>query len=91
MAPLFRVGERVRAKNFHPEGHTRLPRYARGKFGEIVHDRGVYALPDAAAAGREVRQHLYSVRFAARELWGPAASALDVIHLDLWDEYLEHA
>jgi nitrile hydratase subunit beta len=89
VAALFRVGDRVRAKNMNPAGHTRLPRYVRGKMGEIVHDRGVHALPDASAEGRLVRQHLYSVRFAARELWGPPANGRDVVHLDLWDEYLE--
>lgn len=34
-------------------------------------------------------QHLYSVRFAAREIWGDQASPRDVIHLDMWDDYLE--
>ncbi len=27
--PKFAVGDRVRTRNFHPAGHTRLPRYAR--------------------------------------------------------------
>src|SRR5262249_15465922 len=31
IAPLFHVGDRVRARNINPAGHTRLPRYARGK------------------------------------------------------------
>jgi nitrile hydratase accessory protein len=35
-------------------------------------------------------QHLYSVRFAARDLWGERASTRDVVHLDMWDDYLEH-
>src|SRR5262245_11224410 len=29
--PRFKVGQRVRARNINPPGHTRLPRYARGK------------------------------------------------------------
>jgi nitrile hydratase subunit beta len=92
VVPLFQVGQRVRARNINPVGHTRLPRYARGKNGQIVHDRGVYALPDTSAAGLgDKRQHLYSVRFTARELWGEAASPRDFVHLDLWDDYLEHA
>lgn len=90
--PLFKVGQRVRTRNIHPTGHTRLPRYARGKLGEIVRDHGVYSFPDTNAIGAgEKRQHLYSVRFAARELWGEAASPVDSICLDAWDEYLEHA
>ena len=92
VVPLFRVGELVRARNINPEGHTRLPRYARGKTGEIVRDHGVYAFPDSNAQFRgEKRLHVYSVRFRARELWGEAASPRDSVHLDMWDDYLEHA
>jgi nitrile hydratase len=88
--PRFEVGRSVRARLMHPIGHTRLPRYARGKSGTIVRDHGVYAFPDTNAHGLgEKRQHLYSVRFAARELWGPDAPARDSVHLDLWDDYLE--
>jgi nitrile hydratase subunit beta len=28
---LFKPGDRVRTRNIHPQTHTRLPRYARGK------------------------------------------------------------
>jgi nitrile hydratase beta subunit len=91
-APLFAVGLRVRARNINPEGHTRLPRYARGKTGEVVRDHGVYSFPDTNAQYLgEKRQHLYSVRFAARELWGEQASPRDSVYLDMWDDYLEHA
>jgi nitrile hydratase len=92
VAPLFQVGQRVRARNINPVGHTRLPRYARGKTGQIVRDHGVYAFPDTNAQFQgEKRQHVYSVRFAARELWGEAASPRDSVHIDMWDDYLEHA
>ena len=33
VAPRFQAGQRVRARNINPIGHTRLPRYARGKIG----------------------------------------------------------
>jgi nitrile hydratase subunit beta len=80
----------VRARNVHPEGHTRLPRYVRAKSGVVVLDRGVFLFPDTNAHLRgEKPQHLYSVRFAARELWGEQASRRDSIHLDMWDDYLE--
>jgi len=86
------VGQAVRARNINPVGHTRLPRYARGKTGQIVRDHGVYVFPDTNAQFRgEKRQHVYSVRFAARELWGQDASPRDSVHLDMWDDYLEHA
>jgi nitrile hydratase subunit beta len=88
--PLFKVSQRVRARNIHPTGHTRLPRYARGKIGTVVRDHGVYVFPDTNAHFQgEKRQHVYSVRFTARELWGESASRLDSVHLDMWDDYLE--
>ena len=90
--PLFSVGQRVRARNLNPPGHTRLPRYARGKIGTVDRDHGVYVFPDTMAHFRgEKRQHVYSVRFTARELWGEQASPRDLVHLDMWDDYLEHA
>jgi len=90
--PLFRVGQRVRARKINPIGHTRLPRYARGKFGVITIDHGVYTFPDTNAhfLGQK-RQHVYSVRFAARELWGDSASPRDTVNIDMWDDYLELA
>jgi nitrile hydratase subunit beta len=91
-APRFILGQRVRARNIHPAGHTRLPRYARGKIGSVNRDHGVYVFPDTVAHGLgENPQHVYSVRFAARELWGEQASARDAVYIDLWDNYLEPA
>jgi nitrile hydratase subunit beta len=88
--PLFKVGQSVRARNMNPSNHTRLPRYARGKRGTIVRDHGVYSFPDTNAHFLgEKRQHVYSVRFAARELWGETASRRDFIYIDMWDDYLE--
>jgi nitrile hydratase beta subunit len=90
--PRFRVGQRVHSRNDNPTGHTRLPRYARDKQGVIVRDHGVYDFPDAVAHDLgEQRQHVYAVRFAARELWGDAAAARDSVHLDLFEDYLEPA
>ena len=88
----FQPGQRVRARNIHPMAHTRLPRYARGKNGTVERDHGVFVFPDTnfEFAG-EKPQHVYSVRFAARELWGEQACAKDAIYVDLWDDYLEPA
>ena len=88
----FRSGQRVRTRNMNPTGLTRLPRYARGRFGMITRDYGVFPLPDAIAHELPDRpQHVYSVRFDARELWGEQAKSQDKVYLDLWDEYLESA
>jgi len=90
VAPRFKSGQRVRARNMHPSGHTRLPRYVRGKSGVVVLDRGVFLFPDTNAHLRgEKPQHLYSVRFAAREVWGDQAARSDFIYLDMWDDYRE--
>ena len=92
VAPRFQAGQRVRARNAHPAGHTRLPRYARGKLGTVDRDHGVFVFPDTNAHFLgEKPQHVYSVRFAARELWGEQAAARDAVYVDMWDDYLEPA
>ena len=91
-APRFTVGQPIRARNMNPVGHTRLPRYARGKLGTVVQDIGVGNFPDTHAHGQgDKPQHMYSVRFTARELWGDQAPARDAVYIDLWDDYLESA
>lgn len=92
IAPRFRPGDRVVARTINPPGHTRLPRYARGRRGVVDRDQGVFVFPDTHAMGQGPKpQRLYSVRFNARELWGEAASARDAVYIDLWDDYLDPA
>ncbi|MCH7477798.1 MAG: nitrile hydratase subunit beta [SAR324 cluster bacterium] len=89
-APRFKPGQKVRTRNVHPEGHTRLPRYARAKVGVIAREHGAHVFPDSNAHFRgEAPQHLYSVRIEARELWGEAAGGRGAVYLDLWDSYLD--
>jgi len=86
----FKVGDRLRTKNIHPAGHTRLPRYARDKRGVVYRDHGVFIFPDThAATGEKVPQHCYSVRFEGGELWGPNAGLRDAVYIDLFEDYLE--
>jgi nitrile hydratase subunit beta len=89
---LYRAGDAVRTRNINPVHHTRLPRYARGKTGVIERLHGAWVFPDtnAQGLGREA-QHLYTVRFTARELWGETANPRDTVRVDLWDDYLEAA
>jgi len=88
--PRFEVGETVRTKNIHPKHHTRLPRYARDKVGVITRVHGCHDLPDTIAHGLGANpEGLYSVRFEATELWGEDAEGRGVVHIDLWDSYLE--
>ncbi|WP_145005393.1 nitrile hydratase subunit beta [Pseudomonas oryzihabitans] len=84
----FQLGDQVRTRNLNPVGHTRLPRYARGKLGTIERVQGLFITPDTVAHGLgEQPQQVYAVRFSARELWG--SDSPDSICIDLWDSYLE--
>ena len=92
IAPRLRPGDRVIAKNMHPAGHTRLPRYVRGKPGTVQRHHGAHVFPDTNAHYQgEQPQHLYSVRFEGRDLWGDDAGPRDAVLLDLWESYLERA
>jgi nitrile hydratase len=85
----FAGGDAVVTQKFQPEGHTRLPRYARGRRGVIaaVHDAMVFPDSHAHELG-ERPQYVYSVRFEVRELWGEAADEGAAVYLDLWESYL---
>ncbi|MCC6627922.1 MAG: nitrile hydratase subunit beta [Chloroflexi bacterium] len=85
----FAVGDAVVTRNVHPTGHTRLPRYARGKRGVVQRVDGPQIFPDTNAHGLGPQPRvLYNVRFDARELWGEAAEPHGTIALDLWESYL---
>lgn len=91
-APLFALGQSVRVRNVHPPGHTRLPRYIRGREGVIEQLHGAHVYPDSHAHGRgEDPQYLYGVRFDARALWGPEADINSSVRVDIWEPGLEHA
>jgi nitrile hydratase subunit beta len=91
-APRFAVGDRVVTRNLNPHGHTRLPRYVRGKRGTIHAVRGCYVFPDTHAHGQgEQPQPMYTVSFAGEELWGPSTEPRERVYIDLWEPYLEPA
>jgi nitrile hydratase len=91
-AARFKAGDRVRTKNFHPEGHTRLPRYARDKVGVIDAVREGFVFPDTNAHGRgEHPQWVYTVVFDGREIWGEGADPTLTVSIDAWESYLEPA
>jgi nitrile hydratase len=89
--PRFKTGESVRAVNRHPKGHTREPRYVRGRVGIIHEHHGAHIFPDRNAEGSKEGRHLYSVRFTAEALWGASASDRSAVYVDLWEDYLEPA
>ena len=91
-APRLVMGQTVRARNIHPPGHTRLPRYVRGRCGVISHLHGAHVFPDASASGQEdVSQPLYTVRFSGRELWGEEADPSLSVSIEAFESYLEPA
>lgn len=93
----FAVGDRVRARNMHPAGHTRLPRYVRGHVGTVtlVHGAHVFADRHAATAPAapfdDHAEWLYTVAFDGTELWGASAEAGTCVSVDAWQPYLEPA
>jgi nitrile hydratase subunit beta len=80
----------MRARIMNPPGHTRLPRYVRGRRGRVIRGLGENVFPDSNAhhAG-ENRQHVYTVEFSARELFGVDRNPRDTVRRDLWEDYLE--
>ena len=90
--PKFRPGDAVCVRNMHPPGHTRLPRYVRGKRGVVARFYGMHDLQDTLPPGVEAPpQPVYAVRFNAQELWGESAQANSVVYIDMWESYLEPA
>ena len=89
--PRFKPGDRVRTINQHPSGHTREPRYLRGRLGTIRAYYGAQVFPDLSTQGIDEGRHLYSVRFDASELWGESATPRGAVYADLWEPYLEPA
>jgi nitrile hydratase len=85
--PRFAVGDRVAAADIHPRGHTRLPRYVRGRAGTVHRVHPAFVYPDAHAHGRgDDPQYVYAVAFAARDLWGAGDH---VVHVDIFEPHLE--
>ena len=88
--PQFDIGDPVRVRNLHPPGHTRLPRYVRGKRGVVVRFYGFQDVQDAQLPGVAAEpQAVYAVQLAARELWGDGAEANSTVCIDMWESYLE--
>ena len=90
--PKFKVGDSIIARNINPLHHTRIPRYIRGRRGVVEMHHGIFLLPDTNAhGGPDKPQHVYNVRFAARELWGEEAPEKDSVYIDLFDDYMDPA
>jgi nitrile hydratase len=89
--PAFALGDRVRAKNISPPGHTRLPRYVRGHTGVVALIEPAFVFPDTNAHFEgENPQYVYTVQFDSRELWGDDAEAF-TLTIEMFESYLEKA
>jgi nitrile hydratase len=88
-AGRFGAGDRVRVRNAVTRGHCRVPRYLRRHVGQI--ERTAFAWPnpgESAATGRYGAPELvYTVAFAASDLFGPAAN--HVLTADLAESDIE--
>lgn len=89
VAAKFAVGDEVRTRLTHVPGHTRLPRYARGKRGTIHLVHGVHVYPDTNAHLQgEDPTWVYSVHFDPVELWPDDYEERTSIYLDAFEPYL---
>lgn len=87
--PRFAIGDAVIVRNEHPVGHTRMPRYVRGKRGVVQIIHGPEIFPDTNAHGLgDDPQVVYNVRFSGEELWGESAEPGQTLSIDLWESYL---
>ena len=92
----FAAGDRVRARNLNPQGHTRLPRYVRGHLGTVALVHGAHIYPDRHVTRTvppfdQAPEWLYTVVFDGAELWGDAAAPGLQVSVDAWEPYLEAA
>jgi nitrile hydratase subunit beta len=89
----YAIGDKVRTIAAHPQHHTRLPAYARGKLGVIERVHGAHVFPDSNARGLgESPQWLYTVAFDEEELWGKVdAKQRSSLSIDAFEPYLEPA
>ena len=89
--PRFAVGDAVVVHNIHPVGHTRLPRYVRGKRGVIARIYGAQGFQDEPTVADNSPQHVYSAVFEASELWGGHAESNQRLYIDMWESWMEAA
>jgi len=85
----FTPGDLVRTTRADPPHHTRVPRYSRGAVGTVVEPQGEHPPADLRARGVEAEpETVYTVRFAARELFGEGDHYVTV---DVWESHLHPA
>jgi nitrile hydratase len=92
VARRFAVNDRVRVRDIGFAGHTRCPSYVMRREGEVVRVDEPSNVPDVEHhLGVLVQEHTYGVRFAATDLWPESTDERAVVHVDLYERYLEPA
>ena len=91
--PRFALGDRVLTRCDAPAGHTRLPRYARGKHGVIdARARVATSFRTPTPTGRASSPTRSTACASTRPICGArSAEPRAPVHLDLWERYLEPA
>jgi nitrile hydratase beta subunit len=85
----FELTQQVKVRDLSHPGHTRCPRYVRGRVGTVLRINAPTPLPDLeAATGEIVPEVSYCVGFRGDQLWSEGEG---LVHVDLWDSYLEPA
>jgi len=83
----YAPGDRVRAMPTDPPHHSRVPRYVRGAVGTVLEPARLQLRADLRAQGLSAESELvYTVRFAARDLFGVGDHHVAV---DIWESFLE--
>lgn len=90
-SPRFAAGDRVRGRVLPEERHARIPGFAQGREGIVETVNEAFPFPDSNRRGEgENPEHVYTVVFAAGDLWG-STEARSTVSVDLWESYLEPA
>ena len=90
--PAFAAGDAVRPIVMHPAGHTRLPRYARGKRGASRRCRAFMCCRTATPTGAARRRN-GSTPWSSTPARSGAGTRkpMPTLSIDAWESYLERA
>jgi len=87
----FEPGDRVHVREAYVPGHVRMPAYIRGKTGTVVSESPAYPYPDAHAHAIAAEDEpTYDVRFRSEDLWPDSADSA-LVHVGVFQSYLERA
>jgi nitrile hydratase len=90
---LFESGDRVRVLVRYPLGHYRVPRYIRGKAGQVecvIEPRAVNNEEEGFGRNAGCKRHYYRVGIPMLELWpNYQGSPQDRLKIEIFETWLE--